>query len=400
MASLVAGSLVAATGGAAMATGGSGQVCEGLDSGKIDLTGENETHTVSAPDGKLIDGYCVKAGSANAGDGPRYVDIDPVESLTLTHPSGKAISHYSLSYTEADSTGDEPEAKPEDEVEELDESRTTCEGVERREGTKTTTYTFDSEKDEWVPVEGEPTWEDWEKVRDLTEEERKKLDCDEGEDDKDDQDGSTVTPVAPSVSQSEECDVEGTFTIPRTKGVRYLLDGEPIKPGEHTGPVDGELTAVALGEYELKNPDWSYDLVVDEAVECDDDGTAGGGDVVAPTVNGGVDRCPNIEGKQTTVPAGYSMVDGECARDEVMGVSAAQPPAQQGGSSVVPDQVPDQVLGVQESLPTTVNAGLGATSQRGVSSLLAPGMITGGLLLMVMAAALRTRRQELGAHEG
>ncbi len=172
--------------------------------------------------------------------------------------------------------------------------------------------------------------------------------------------------------------------------MRYLLDGERIKPGEHTGPVDGQLTAQAIGDAELGNPQWSYDLVVAEADECDENG-----DEVAPTENSGVDQCPNLEGRQQTVPGGYSMVDGECAPDEVLGANAEQPTAGQAGA---PTQ--NEVMGASESLPTSVNAGLGATPERGASGLLAPGMVTGGLLLMVMAAALRTRRQELGAHEG
>lgn len=80
--------------------GGGSDVCGPLDSGKIDTTGDPQTVTVTAPDGKLIDGYCVKAGSSNQGDGPVYVTVDPpVKTLTFGYPGGKAVSHYSLSYT-------------------------------------------------------------------------------------------------------------------------------------------------------------------------------------------------------------------------------------------------------------------------------------------------------------
>lgn len=82
-----------------------GQVCSGLDGGKIDTTGDPESVTVTAPDGKLIDGYCVKAGSANQDDGgPVYVDIEPVKTVTIKHPSGKDVSHYSVSYTDVTTT--------------------------------------------------------------------------------------------------------------------------------------------------------------------------------------------------------------------------------------------------------------------------------------------------------
>jgi hypothetical protein len=79
-------------------------VCSPLDSTKIDVTEQVTSLEVFAPDGKLIDGFCVKAGSENQGDGPRYVTVDPPrQSVTLDYVSdGKAkdISHYSLSYTE------------------------------------------------------------------------------------------------------------------------------------------------------------------------------------------------------------------------------------------------------------------------------------------------------------
>lgn len=89
----------------ANATGPGDNVCSPLDSGKIDTTGDPSSVTVTAPDGKLIDGYCVKAGSSGQGDGPVYVDVNPPQkTVTIAHPSGKAVSHYSVSYTDAPST--------------------------------------------------------------------------------------------------------------------------------------------------------------------------------------------------------------------------------------------------------------------------------------------------------
>ncbi|MUK02289.1 hypothetical protein GM708_10335, partial [Vibrio cholerae] len=84
----------------ALATAGTttDQVCDGLSSGKIDTSGDPTTVTLTASVGEVITGYCVKAGSANQGDGPVYIDLDPAEyanSITITHPSGKAVSHYS-----------------------------------------------------------------------------------------------------------------------------------------------------------------------------------------------------------------------------------------------------------------------------------------------------------------
>ena len=65
--------------------------------GKIDVVGIVKSITVTAPEGKLIAGYCVKAGSAKQGDGPEsFVLQPPVEEITFGHSSGKDISHYTI----------------------------------------------------------------------------------------------------------------------------------------------------------------------------------------------------------------------------------------------------------------------------------------------------------------
>lgn len=65
--------------------------------GKVDVTGEHTTLVVTAEPGYLITGYCVKAGSDKQGDGPVDVVVDPpAATVTISHPSGKAISHYTL----------------------------------------------------------------------------------------------------------------------------------------------------------------------------------------------------------------------------------------------------------------------------------------------------------------
>lgn len=88
------------------------RVCEGLSSGKIDTSGDPEVLVITAPDGHLISGYCVKAGSANRGEGPFYVRVEPpTAEITISHPSQKAISHYSVEYVpEAVTTTTAPEA--------------------------------------------------------------------------------------------------------------------------------------------------------------------------------------------------------------------------------------------------------------------------------------------------
>ena len=75
-------------------------VCAPLDSGKVDYAPEDSEVTISAPEGFLISGYCVKAGTT-----PEYVEVDPpAQTVTIRHSTGKAVSHYSVSYVEVPTT--------------------------------------------------------------------------------------------------------------------------------------------------------------------------------------------------------------------------------------------------------------------------------------------------------
>lgn len=86
-------------------------VCLPLDSGKIDTTGGPTSVTIPnaeapLPAGNVIVQYCVKAGSAGQGDGPKYVGVDPPQtSVTFSYPGDKEISHYSFAYEPAATTG-------------------------------------------------------------------------------------------------------------------------------------------------------------------------------------------------------------------------------------------------------------------------------------------------------
>ena len=79
---------------------GASEVCKELDSGKIDVVGNFKSITITADEGYLITGYCVKAGSSNQDLGPVYVEVaPPVASVTFSYPlADKDISHYSYSY--------------------------------------------------------------------------------------------------------------------------------------------------------------------------------------------------------------------------------------------------------------------------------------------------------------
>ena len=91
------------------------KVCEGYDSGKIDTTGDPEEVTLEAPEGQLITGYCVKAGSANQGKGvggAYFVELDePAASVTIDYPwgGGRAISHYAFECDDDKPTEPSPE---------------------------------------------------------------------------------------------------------------------------------------------------------------------------------------------------------------------------------------------------------------------------------------------------
>jgi len=81
------------------------QICAPMDSGKIDVTVETTEITLTAPEGTLIDSYCVKAGSAEQGLGAEYYVLDPaVATVTITHSSGKDISHYAYGLVDVEET--------------------------------------------------------------------------------------------------------------------------------------------------------------------------------------------------------------------------------------------------------------------------------------------------------
>ena len=104
--------------------------------------------------------------------------------------------------------------------------------------------------------------------------------------DDDDPVDEPVTAVDPGVAQSAECEVEGELTVPDTTGVQYLLDGVVVS-GTVAGPIDDTLTAVALEGYELTNPEWSFDVDIAVAEECEEEGEVGG---IVETPEGGDDE--------------------------------------------------------------------------------------------------------------
>lgn len=122
--------------------------------GKVDVSGEHTTLVVTAPDGYLITGYCVKAGSANQGLGPEDVVVDPpAAEVTISHSSGKAISHYTLITVKAEPTpepsapGEEPTVPGEEPTEDTGAEPSTPAVEETEEGNAPT--------EESAPVAGD-----------------------------------------------------------------------------------------------------------------------------------------------------------------------------------------------------------------------------------------------------
>jgi hypothetical protein len=110
---LVAGASATFVPNLASAGGNNDQVCSGLDSGKIDVN-DPPSVTVTAPDGYLIDAYCVKAGSTHNGFGPKVVPVDPPQkTVTIVYPGKDSISHYAVGFTPVPTPEPTPTPTPE-----------------------------------------------------------------------------------------------------------------------------------------------------------------------------------------------------------------------------------------------------------------------------------------------
>ena len=288
-------------GAPAQANPNDGGICTGLDSGKIDTTGDPQTVTVTAPEGKLISGYCVKAGSSNQGDGPVYVDVDPpVKTLTFGYPGNKAVSHYSLSYVSVPTDacpaldGNQPPGtdctQPADDRETRDlPGVVDCESdtytVEHQERTRE--YSWDG--DSWEPG----AWSDWTTydttVTEATDEQCPPpptdacpaldgnqppgTDCTQPADDRETRDLPGVV----------DCESD-TYTVEHQERTReYSWDGDSWEPGAWS--------------------DWTtYDTTVTEATD----------EQCPPPPN----ECPSLTGSVKTTLADGSVVDGNIYQDK------------------------------------------------------------------------------------
>lgn len=107
-AGLFAGAAVLGSMSSASAGGDNEGVCTGTH-----LSPPNDSTkslVVTAPECKLISGYCVKAGSIHQGNGPEYFTVSPPsKTVTISHSSGKDISHYTVTYVDDTTTTTIPE---------------------------------------------------------------------------------------------------------------------------------------------------------------------------------------------------------------------------------------------------------------------------------------------------
>ena len=91
---------MAVIGAQAAAPAAGADVCPGE---QVELTGETKTITYTAPEGYLVSGWCVKAGPTievhDAADGHGHAL--PAKTVTITHSSGKGVSHYSVTLVKA-----------------------------------------------------------------------------------------------------------------------------------------------------------------------------------------------------------------------------------------------------------------------------------------------------------
>jgi len=95
---LIACTAVVLSAGIASAAPPIGQLCPDFDTGHLSAN-DQTSYTITAPEGQVIVAVCVKAGSAQQGNGAQITYFDPgVTSVTLEHESGKQISHYSVLY--------------------------------------------------------------------------------------------------------------------------------------------------------------------------------------------------------------------------------------------------------------------------------------------------------------
>jgi hypothetical protein len=393
------------------------QVCGPLDSGKIDTKGDPDSVTVSAPAGQLIDGYCVKAGSANQGEGPTYVEVvPPQQTVTISHPSGKDVSHYSVSYTTLKA--------PDDVVVKTPEQRKSCEdGVESR--TKTVTKEHVYVDGGWV-LEPEAQWEvsysSWKFVRDLTRAEKEELGC-YGDQPK--------AEVVKTTEERKSCEAgvesrtktvtkeyvledggwvlepESDWTVSYSDWtfVRDLSDSEKEELGCEVEGVELVAPTVTFTDPTCKKLDgasWKGTMsgIVDYAVT----GTPGLGASVVVTATIKPDKADQFafpEGFDNTFEHTYPTIE-ELDCEEVLPSESSNPepePGDKPGDDSDDDGAP-VVLGTSQAVPTAVDAGLvGTAAPADEGGLLAQLLLVGGLLMLLAGGALGFGRREVGARQ-
>jgi hypothetical protein len=232
-----------------------------------------------------------------------------------------------------------------------------------------------------------------------------------------------VTALSPEVTDSAHCGVQGSYTIPDTAGVQYLLDGQDVAAGTYDGPASGTVTAVATGDDLLTNPDFSFALDLPAAADCPNGVTPAAPEFTDPT-------CKHMDGAGVSYPAteavAYSL-SGDLSPGGTVTVKAVPNPGFSFPDNAVVEWVhtyptveslrcatvaPSQaarpkpshkptVKGTQAAVPTAVEAGLaGTTSSSSTgSSLPSLALVGGGVLLLAGTCWFGLGRRRRSVHE-
>ena len=92
--------------------GNTGQVCD-VPFGTTKVESPTpEQLVVTAEPGFVIDKICVKAGSDNQGDGVEWIDGNGATTITVSHSSGKKVSHFVAYFKPTDVTPPPPVDQP------------------------------------------------------------------------------------------------------------------------------------------------------------------------------------------------------------------------------------------------------------------------------------------------
>lgn len=234
-----------------------------------------------------------------------------------------------------------------------------------------------------------------------------------------------ATPVAPTLSQSQQCGVEGSYTIPAVTGVEYVVDGVKVAAGTYPGPFVGTVTARPATGYAFDGASSvDYQVEVAPAQACPTvvtpqsptvvQGTCETGPSVTPATTPGI----SYQVTGDVVPGATVVVTATPQDGHVLAPTAGWVPGEDGAASwtttldqavdcgsVSPTPTPTTPTGGGSVTPTppaggsTTPAGSGGTLPHTGGD--GAGILMAGLAALAGGAALLLagRRRSRGAHQ-